>query len=76
VFGRLKEISVQFPVLSKPNTHPDKDSDPCNVQPRFVGAEYAFDLAFSRKIIVDVVSNISMAAMYFSRKYLEAKTSR
>ena len=38
-----------------------------------LGAEYAFDLSFSPKIIVDAGANIGMASIYFARRYPEAK---
>lgn len=38
-----------------------------------LGEEYAFDLPFSPKIVMDAGANIGMASIYFARRYPEAK---
>jgi len=38
-----------------------------------LGEEYAFDLPFSPKTIVDAGANIGMASIYFTHRYPEAK---
>lgn len=73
MFGHPKELSVRPRGFRSPIRLRIKTTDSITYEQVLLEAEYAFDLPFSPKIIIDAGANIGMASIYFARRYPEAK---
>jgi FkbM family methyltransferase len=73
LFGRPKEITAHPPCIQNPVHLRMRTSDPSTYAEILLRGEYAFDLPFSPRTIVDAGANIGMASIYFAHRYPEAK---
>lgn len=73
LFGRPKEIIAHPPCIQNPVHLRMRTSDPSTYAEILLRGEYAFDLPFSPRTIVDAGANIGMASIYFAHRYPEAK---
>jgi len=73
LFGRPKEITAHPPGIRHPVRIRIRTSDTITYEQALLGGEYAFDLPFHPKTIVDAGANIGMASIYFTHRYPEAK---
>src|SRR3984893_1559612 len=73
LFGRPKEITAHPPCIQNPVHLRMQTSDPSTYAEILLRGEYAFDLPFSPRTIVDAGANIGMASIYFAHKYPQAK---
>lgn len=73
LFGRPKEITAHPPCIRNPVHLRMRTSDPSTYAEVLLRGEYAFDLPFSPRTIVDAGANIGMASIYFAHRYPEAK---
>jgi FkbM family methyltransferase len=71
--GRPKEITVHPPGIQEPLHIRTQTSDESAYEQILLHSQYAFDLPFSPKTIVDAGANIGMASIYFAHTYPEAK---
>jgi FkbM family methyltransferase len=71
--GRPRELTVWPPGIENPVHIRVRTTDVSLYSSILLGDEYAFDLPFSPRIIVDVGANIGMTSIYFAHKYPEAK---
>src|SRR6476660_2675755 len=71
--GLPKEIAAQPLGIQNPIHIRLRTTDASIYSSILLGGEYAFDLPFSPKIIVDAGANIGMASIYFAHRYPEAK---
>jgi FkbM family methyltransferase len=73
LFGQPKEIAVHPPGIRNPVHLRLKTSDEATYVQILLGGQYAYDLPFSPKTIIDAGANVGMASIYFANKYPEAK---
>src|ERR1700730_14782321 len=73
LFGRPKEITAHPPCIRNPVHLRMRTSDPSTYAEVLVRGEYAFDLPFFPRTIVDAGANIGMASIYIPYKYPQAK---
>jgi FkbM family methyltransferase len=73
LFGQPKEITAHPPGIRKPVHLRLKTSDEATYVQILLHGQYAFDVPFSPKTIVDGGANVGMASIYFANKYPEAK---
>lgn len=73
LFGRPKEITAHPPGIRNPLHLRVRSTDVSVYAGILLQEEYAFDLPFSPKAIVDAGANIGMASIYFAHRYPEAK---
>src|SRR5437667_11569462 len=73
LFGRPREIAAYAPGIRNPVHIRIRTTDTSTYSDILVGGEYAFDLPFAPKIIVDAGANIGMASIYFTHRYPDAK---
>jgi FkbM family methyltransferase len=73
IFGRPKEITGYPPGIRNPVSLRVRTTDPSTYAEILLRGEYAFDLPFSPKTIVDAGANIGMASIYLTHRYPEAK---
>jgi len=73
LFGAPKEIAAHPPGIRNPVHLRLRTSDLSTYTQTLLDGNYAFDLPFSPKTIVDAGANIGMASIYFVHKYPEAK---
>lgn len=73
IFGRPKEITAQPRGIQHPVHIRVRTSDSSIYGEVLLQGEYAFDLPFSPKTIVDAGANIGMTSIYFTHRYPEAK---
>jgi FkbM family methyltransferase len=73
LFGRPKEITAHPSCIRNPVHLRVRTSDLSTYAEILLRGEYAFDLPFSPKTIVDAGANIGMASIYFAHRYPEAK---
>jgi FkbM family methyltransferase len=72
LIGRPKEIAAHPPGIRNPVHIRLRTTDPSTYAEILLRGEYAFDLPFSPKTIVDAGANIGMASIYFTHRYPEA----
>ena len=70
---RTKEITKQPPGIRTPVHIRLGTTDVRVYEEVLLWGEYAFDLPFSPKVIVNAGANIGMASIYFTHRYPEAK---
>ena len=73
LFGRPKEITAHPPGIQNPVHLRIKTTDELVYRETLLRPQYAFDLPFSPKTIVDAGANIGTASIYFALRYPEAK---
>ena len=73
LFGYPKEIMVFPPGIQDPVHLRVRTTDVPTYGEILLRGEYAFDLPFPPKVIVDAGANIGMASIYFANRYPEAK---
>ena len=73
LFGRPKEIIGHPPGVRHPVHLRVRTTDPSIYAQILLHGQYALDLPFSPKTIVDAGANIGMASVYFAHRYPEAK---
>jgi FkbM family methyltransferase len=73
LLGRPKEITALPPGIRNPVHIRMRTSDASIYGGILLRGQYAFDLPFSPKTIVDAGANIGMASIYFTHRYPEAK---
>ena len=73
LLGRPKEITRHPPGIRNPVHIRVRTTDPSTYARILLRREYALDLLFSPKTIVDAGANIGMASIYFTHRYPEAK---
>ncbi len=73
LFARPTEINGHAPGVRNPVHVRLQTTDPSTYAEVLLRGEYAFNLPFSPKTIVDAGANIGMASIYFAHRYLEAK---
>jgi len=73
LFARPKEITGHAPGIRNPVHLRLQTTDPSTFAEILLREEYAFNLPFSPKTIVDAGANIGMASVYFAHRYPEAK---
>jgi len=73
LFGRPKDITVRPPGFRHPVHIRIGTTDHLPYVQVLLRGEYAFDLPFSPKSIVDAGANIGMASIYFARRFPNAK---
>jgi FkbM family methyltransferase len=73
LFGRPREIAAQLPSIRSLVHLRLRTTDQNVYSDILLRGEYAFELPFSPKTIVDVGANIGIASIYFANKYKEAK---
>jgi len=73
LLGQPKEITVQPPDIRNPVHIRLGTTDVPTYAAVLLRGEYAFDLPFSPKTIVDAGANTGMASIYFTHRYPEAK---
>ena len=71
--GRPKEIRVQPPGIANPVCLRVRTTDVSTYSEILLHSEYALDLPFSPKTIVDAGANIGMASIYLHHRYPEAR---
>jgi FkbM family methyltransferase len=73
LFGRHGEIAAHPPGIRNPVRLRLKTSDESAYAQTLLWEQYAFELPFSPKTIVDAGANIGMASIYFTHKYPDAR---
>ena len=73
LFGRPREITVHPPDIQDPLYIRIQTTDESAFEDVLLHGQYAFDLPFCPKTIVDAGANIGMASIYFANTYPEAK---
>jgi FkbM family methyltransferase len=73
LFGRPKEITAHPRCIQSALRLRVRTSDLSTYTEILLRGEYAFDLPFSPRTIVDAGANIGMASIYFAHRYPEAK---
>jgi FkbM family methyltransferase len=73
LFGLPKEITGHPPGIRHPVHIRVRTTDPSAYAEILLRGQYALDLTFSPKTIVDAGANIGMASIYFTHRYPEAK---
>jgi FkbM family methyltransferase len=73
ILGQPKEITAHPPAIRNPVRLRIRTSDQFLYAEILLQGQYAFDLPFSPKTIVDAGANIGMASIYFAHRYPEAK---
>jgi FkbM family methyltransferase len=73
LFGQHNEIAAHAPGIRNPVYLRLKTSDESTYAQTLLWEQYAFDLPFSPKTIVDAGANIGMASIYFAHKYPDAR---
>jgi FkbM family methyltransferase len=73
LFGRPVQFTVTPPGIRNPVHLRMRTTDVSIYNEVLLGGQYAFDLPFSPKTIVDAGANIGMASIYFANKYPAAK---
>jgi FkbM family methyltransferase len=73
LFGQPEEITGRPAGIRNPVHIRLRTTDPSTYLAILVGREYAIDLPFSPKTILDAGANIGMASIYFTHRYPEAK---
>jgi FkbM family methyltransferase len=73
LFGGPKEITGHPPGIRNPVHVRVRTTDVSTYADILLRGEYAFEVPFSPKTIVDAGANIGMASIYFTHKYPEAK---
>lgn len=73
LFGRPKDITVRPPGFRHPVHIRIGTTDHLPYTQVLLRGEYAFDLPFSPKSIVDAGANIGMASIYFAQRFPNAK---
>jgi FkbM family methyltransferase len=71
--GRPQEFTAQTAGVRKPVHIRIKTTDESAYSQVLRKREYALDLPFSPKVIIDAGANIGMASIYFANRYPEAK---
>lgn len=72
LFGLPKEITVRPPGIHNPVHIRIKTSDEVVYRDVLLAQQYAFDLPFSPKTIVDAGANIGTTSIYFAHRYPDA----
>ncbi len=73
IFGIPTELTVRPPGIRYPVNIRLRTTDDTVYKHVLVEGEYAFDLPFAPKTVVDVGANIGMASIYFAHRYPEAR---
>ena len=73
LFGRPREITVRPFGVRKPARIRIRSTDSLVYNEILLGGQYAFDLPFSPKTIIDGGANIGISSIYFANRYPEAK---
>ena len=73
VIGRPKEITAQPVGIQYPLHIRIRTTDVSTYSSILLRGQYAFDLPFSPKLIVDAGANVGMASIYFAHRYPGAK---
>jgi FkbM family methyltransferase len=73
LFGRPREITAHAPGIRNPIHIRMRSTDAGVYRGILVRGEYAFDLPFSPKVIVDAGANVGIASIYFTHRYPDAK---
>jgi FkbM family methyltransferase len=73
LFGAPKEVVAYPPGVQSPVRLRVRTTDISCYEAVLLRGEYAFDLPFSPKLIVDAGANIGMSSIYFANRYPNAK---
>jgi FkbM family methyltransferase len=73
LFKQPREIVGHAPGIRYPVHLRLRTTDPSTYSEILLRGEYAFDLPFAPKVIVDAGANIGMASIYFTHRFPEAK---
>jgi FkbM family methyltransferase len=73
LFGHPKEVAIRPPYIRNPVHLRLKTSDEATYVQILLWGQYAFDLPFSPRVIVDAGANVGMASIFFAHKYPGAK---